>query len=645
MFGLVKKTGRKCVYKFCVSSKDTLNEKISKYPVISFDVFDTLIKRDVPEPDYVFRLVEKQYDKLTRGKSDFYSKRLKAESDARMSLGTDINIDEIYDFYEGNDKELLKKMELDVELDICTASPIMLSVFYEAVKQNKKIILISDMYLKSDFIIALLDNCGITGYRKLFVSCEVRKNKASGALYDYIRQVENIKEEWLHIGDSVKGDYISPKLKGIKSCLISRQFKTPLYYQGKDRNLMSFIQNHESVEYDDYQKIGYEILGPIIYGFAYWLHKEISSKQYDKVLFLARDSALLLKAYSKMYGDENKNKYIYISRKAALSCVSDLISDYEELHDLYVPKDSDTVGILYSALKIPEEKQYQINNILGVDSDTFINSSTKIDGDTLFTQLNLKSNKDAINQRILFNEYMNQIGVRGRYAVVDVGWEGRTQWALDRISTNDSKAKLIDGYYFGVIKKYPRLTQSLNMNSYIGILKNTDVNARVIMESVALFETMFLSKEGSTIAYERLSDGEIVPVKGEPDQDIDNLYKVEALQKSAMKFVEDMKDSIINEHVSWEANDIFDIYKKFAVYPSKYTVKVLRKWQFRDRETHILGSEHNILFYILNPACFKRDIWNSYYRVLFLRDLFKVPFPYFNLLYKYYYHKHHKCEE
>lgn len=47
-----------------ISYTNTMWEKIKKYSIISFDIFDTLIKRNVCIPEDVFDIVQEQFEKI-----------------------------------------------------------------------------------------------------------------------------------------------------------------------------------------------------------------------------------------------------------------------------------------------------------------------------------------------------------------------------------------------------------------------------------------------------------------------------------------------------------------------------------------------------------------------------------------------------
>ena len=633
----MKRIIKKVIYFLFSSSCEDIKKKISSCSVVSFDVFDTLIKRDVLKPEDVFLLVEKEYDQQYNTSSNFYIKRIEAEKKARYELKREVNIHDIYRYYAGDNGSVLKKMEITLEHCVCTPSHTMVSVLEEAIKQKKKVLLISDMYLSTEIISSILNKCGIYRYDRLYVSCEAGRSKSKGELYDYIREQENINKKWVHIGDSIKGDYLKPLTKGIRAYLVARHGCRPIYYRGNDDVLSNFMQNHENVQlYNDYERIGYEILGPILYGFSRWLYSQISEKKYDCIIFLARDSALIKKAYNIMYVENTRQVYLHISRKAALNCIVDLLNGYDELHDLFVAKDSDTMKDLFRTLSIQQDVAIDINRSIRLEMESYINKNDRFDKSKLVEQIKHEKEKQSKEQRTLINEYLKQLGISGKCAIVDVGWEGRTQWALERIHNDEDIDRNFVGYYFGIIRKYPRLTSNLEMNSYLGDLKCTDRDGRVIMESVALFETLFSNKEGSTIEYYRAGDGSVCAKQSSIIPQNSTQEVIEEIQNAALAFVSDMTNSPVKEKISWNSKHIFDIYKEFAIHPSNRVVKLLKHIEFEDRSNSIFGSNHSIAYYMLHITKFKRDMLTANYRVLFLKDLIKIPLPYFEVLYWYY---------
>ena len=59
---------------------------------------------------------------------------------------------------------------------------------------------------------------------------------------------------------------------------------------------------------------GYCVFGPLIYEFVKWLDNE--TKEYEQILFLAREGWLLKTAYDTFKGNNDKSKYFLASRRA-----------------------------------------------------------------------------------------------------------------------------------------------------------------------------------------------------------------------------------------------------------------------------------------------------------------------------------------
>ena len=97
--------------------------RLCKYDYVSFDIFDTIVKRDVTSPFEVFSLVEKTYNKTHAVPiSGYKESRCAAEKEAREKSGYfEITLDEIYERlpYENDLRDELKNIEIDTEYRVC----------------------------------------------------------------------------------------------------------------------------------------------------------------------------------------------------------------------------------------------------------------------------------------------------------------------------------------------------------------------------------------------------------------------------------------------------------------------------------------------------------------------------------------------
>lgn len=193
---------------------------ISTTPIISFDVFDTLIIRGVLFPTDVFNNLSLD--------PTFKSKRIEAEKRARAESGKeDITLEEIYKVLmpTASDEALRQAMEreIEAELKVCKANKAALDFFSQVRESGKRIIIISDMYLDCSTISTLLQNCGynLNGVN-VYVSSEYGLTKRSGNLFKKVLEDLEIvsSSEVLHIGDNLRSDWFRPKLIGMKSLLV-----------------------------------------------------------------------------------------------------------------------------------------------------------------------------------------------------------------------------------------------------------------------------------------------------------------------------------------------------------------------------------------------------------------------------------------
>ncbi len=200
--------------RFDGSDPESFAEKLLTYDVVSFDIFDTLIRRPFRRPTDLFWKLEKQ-----NGLNKFHDNRIRAEADARSLAGENSEVD-IYAIYEllakqyGFDPHEMAQKEIEEEIKVCYPDEKLLKLYNIIREKGKKMIAVSDMYLPSRILHEMLDKCGYTEIEQIFVSCEYGVGKGSGGLQLIVQSKLGDKNRYVHIGDNIKGDVWGSKITG-----------------------------------------------------------------------------------------------------------------------------------------------------------------------------------------------------------------------------------------------------------------------------------------------------------------------------------------------------------------------------------------------------------------------------------------------
>ena len=499
-----------------------LKQLIDKNNIISFDIFDTLILRNIFQPTDIFRILAK-FAKDEFDIDDFFQKRVEGEKKARDKVkNSEADFQEIYDEVEklcGCNIEKIKQMELQLEMEFSVINPYMMEIWKYASEQKKTIIFISDMYLSSDFIKKLLKK---NGYKveHLYVSNEYRKNKGSKELYELVGQELNCKKtNWLHIGDNEYSDYKQAKEFGINAYHYKN---VSTYYEGTkelsiSESVLIGIQNnylYNGIQENYWNKFGAKNAFPIYFGFAKWLYD--LTKEEDNLFFLARDGYIIKKIYDmfcKM--DENTifTNYIYVSRKVLqlplLGTMPELDKVIRQLTDRTELDGEITLReTLYKVGIRDMDKAEKYMNAFGfLNLDEIVSPEQLYMAQNLIVKLSGEVRKYFSDKRKLLERYFEQEKVNcwNKLNVMDVGWKGSSQEVIEKILGKD-----VIGYYFGTADTLSR-NKFCTMYGWIFDDWNPTTVASEVYRYINMYELLFSAPHGSTIDYKEENE-KIIPV-------------------------------------------------------------------------------------------------------------------------------------
>lgn len=641
-----KRKIKKITNRLLTCDENALKKKLVPYTLVSFDVFDTLIKRSVAQPRDVFLYAAQRYN-LQSGKNidpeQFCEIRVAAEQEAHrrvhMQNREEVTLEEIYqclpEVYQAYANQLLQA-EIDMEKSCCHADPTMKKVYQWCRDQGKRIFITSDMYLPRHTVEEILDQSGYSGYI-LLVSSEFGVTKRSGRLFEILLKQNGLeKKSLIHLGDNLRGDVLGAQKQGIASVWISNdpnrcrftQLNTGDPQTKKQMQIIRTIMNgYIDPTWDPYYQFGFEVLGPLLYGFCTWLHERVKQEGLNSVFFLSRDGYLMQKGYRLLYGEEAVcNRYLYVSRRA-----------------LFIPQlwiHPEFEHVIWSLGENTVWNCEKLCDKLGMDRETGLKRWTECGllPEQSFLSRNMKrepkvlrfyqSIQEEVVQKskeayAVFLQYLQQEAFSGSVTLVDIGWQGSMQYYLQNILAQANIPAEIHGYYVGRVRN---VIPDLCLHAYIPAGENPQLGAS------GLFESLFLSREGSTKTYRKDPDGKIIPELYDSEYtQTKEAAMVEAFQNGALAFIDAMKTGIGAQPVPYTVAtaNILRVLRN----PGKRELQMFADFGFADGEVHPLAVPKSFWTYIQKPGSLLTDFANSQWKNGFLKKLFRFPLPYWRVLF------------
>ena len=313
----------------------------------SFDIFDTLITRKLASPKGIFSIMQKVMNEDKRFsdipvyvKKNFYQIRIDAEAFARQCFcingSEDKTFEEIYEAIgmigqlSSEQIELLAKLEIEMEMKFLIPINENIEKIKKLIESEKRVILISDMYLSSKVIRSILVNIdNIFENIPIYVSSECRKMKGTLNLFKYVQNKEKVSfDNWTHIGDNKNADVRAPKTLGIQINPFQKELLTQY-----ERNALNDFENNPLFQIvtgivKEYrinnkitkeEEIGLSLGGVILYPYVQWILNDAIRRGFEKLYFVARDG-FVLKEIADIIIDSQKlhisTSYFYGSRRA-----------------------------------------------------------------------------------------------------------------------------------------------------------------------------------------------------------------------------------------------------------------------------------------------------------------------------------------
>lgn len=553
---------------------------------VSFDIFDTLILRPFYEPTDILELCDEKFRKLTGSNISFAKIRKNAESILRSNHwkthpgDEDITLSEIYDCIEKTyniSPDIVKAMqeeETGLEIKFAKRRNTGCSLFEFAKSLKKKVLLVTDMYLERDTIEAILNKNNITGYERLYISCEERRLKYNGGLFNCVlRDYPEAKNNLVHIGDTWNSDIEGSKKAGFESIFLPKgkeifENKISGYVTNQcaslghgvagqilDANktienigiksMMALVTNkyfdnpyrlfnEQSNLNADPFFIGYYTVGMHLLGMCKWIDEEVKAKNCKTIRFLSRDGYLPMKAYEiykKYSGNDVEISYLQTSRKSLLPV---MINSKLSFYQLPVEYRAHTAKTLLKLISFASKdlSEIEIKALLHKDG---INYTKPIADEEEYTTLigsylnNIYSEEKHEAAKEKVRAYFKRVNKSD--IAFDMGYSGRIQAAISDAC----------GFPVDVLFLHEDYKSSNKMKAYSGFKVSSFYDFRPSVSG--LFREHLLSDcKGSCIGYE-IKGEEAVAVHEEELKLYSDKFVVETIQNAALAFVKDYLES------------------------------------------------------------------------------------------------------
>ena len=606
-----------------------LQQAIDVHPVITFDVYDTLVFRVIYKDRDLWHLVDREYQKRNHAKPiGFYKKREAADHKARKTYSyREVTLDEIYevfaDLYGQELADACKALEIELEINLTFPNDEVIEAYQYALQQNKKVYIISDMYLTDTIIGQVLEHNKITGYDKLFVSCIYHKTKhEGGALFSAVlEEIQAEAKDVLHIGNDVKADIQQSKAIGLDAYLIKPPSHKSYVNESKAKGdldyslLYGFIKKHnfsqtpESLAY----RLGFDVFGPIVKGFMEWIKVHKDSYNLDAILFLARDG-YVLQEISDQEG-ELTSFYSYLSRRSVVIPMIQYRQSLEDILRLYKSwQPNIRLNTLFNRLGIPYDAEV-VRSVGLSESSTFTRDELSQDEriQALYSQVHPKIYYNSQEQGQLLSDYLKQYKDYGRVGVVDLG-AGTIVSALQQYST-------IKNYDIEWIPLYLQSSHEPK-DSYIDVSQNYELQTALRLGYMFL-EVFFTAPHGTTLGYKYSEKGEAVPLLEEYEySDIPEEYKkrLTELHQGAKDFCEFYPLDMM-QYGSVEAGMVMTNFSRFVLHPDDEDVAYWGPYPVYIDFFEPMVKNKSLYFYFGNPKQLAKDFKNSIWPSGFLHAL------------------------
>lgn len=484
-------------------------------PVLSFDIFDTILWRRAPRPVDVFgmlaaRLRAEGHCREWITDAAFRRMRMVAEDAARRrrgSLGSEVSLSDIWELmpahlFNGASTEQLVAAEVEMERAVTVVDLDVAEVLSLAQKHGLRTVFVSDTYFTENQLSYLLDRPELGSLQdvRVFRSHSYGFGKGNGLWPIVLSELGCRPEEIIHVGDNLHADIEAPGDLGIRTVhyeRVSPAFEPVLEREHESLEAWGPFGALVDPEEGDFGitslraktvqlapsgtspgseaawQYGAGVLGPVLTGFAEWVAERAHDAGHPIVWCPMREGTVLAELVNNAAAARGWNvqaRPIWLSRHV-VSVASLDSGDREALHDFIGGRYQLTVAQLLQTLQLRPGEVPSVADILHtvLDNETIVTAVR----DALLETPHLR-NRLAVTVTRAREQLLSYLRGEGALdapdlPLVDLGWGGTIQFYLDRVLKIAGSEIRPSGYYMATDERSTRVSLAgLHMEGYIG---------------------------------------------------------------------------------------------------------------------------------------------------------------------------------
>lgn len=605
---------------------------------VSFDIFDTLLRRDCEKPVDIFeRVGKKAVEERLKIKCDpcgFMNSRIYFEKKARLATPhEDITLKEIYANSPFSEELQVRLIEIEKDLERASlhADSIMTMLLEALAEHNKEIIVVSDMYHSKSFLKSVVEsNFPQVKFNEFFISSEIKLTKATGFIYPHVCSTLQVDpHNIVHIGDNRIADVERAQECGLHAVhfdlprwlsialdrenLFSTQYEWSINAARRTAALLApkFETDEESFAFFN----GASIHGPALAGFAKWVLDGSNQLEIDKLLCVMREGELynrVFKYFAKK--DAPELDLFYASRKATFLPSINPETLMESLSKILDRKNY-TLRNFFEDLELDQETSPEITQLYDLEVKKLVeeNKGLEIVRKALAEKLPQVKNLIAAKSDI-FNNYLNScVKHVSSFAFVDYGAGGTINLQMSKATSRQ-----FDNFLFTSSERAHNHSNNVVFHSFLPFTDKTRGHLKVIHRTPEIFEYFHVGNSGTTLTYE--SDGNEVRINtAQPSDDLGQEKLLRAFNLGVDYYSYLSKQWSLIENSEHNRLCAISVLARQAQLPTEVEAKILGALKHEDN----FGSDNS--FSIITEDEFDSVKDTDLFEVWANRDTFRTP--------------------